>query len=140
MKLTALLTALGMLTLTACDKQPSADPFVPAPKSPAASSSPEGHLPIKTMNQLETINAAPKVEQQQQATVVSTIDIPQFTYLEISQNQQTRWLATGTVLAKKGDVIQFDSGSTIENFKSKTLNRTFPSMSFVNKVTIIKGK
>jgi hypothetical protein len=139
MKHTALLTALGMLTLTACDKQPSADPFVPAQKNPMANSVPAGHLPIKTMNQLETINEAPKVEQQQKATVVSTIDIPQFTYLEISQNQQTRWLATGTVATKKGDSIEFDSGSTIDNFKSKTLNRTFPNMTFVNKVTVIKG-
>ncbi len=136
MKQTALFAALIMLALAACDKKPSEDPFVPSPMSSSSNSMPAGRLPMNTMNQLQSINGAPKVEQSQKATVVSTIDIPQFTYIEISQNNQNRWLATGTVAVKKGDVIQFDSGSTMDNFKSKALNRTFASITFVNKVTL----
>ena len=75
-----------------------------------------------------------------QATVISSIDIPQFTYLEVKQNNQTRWLAASTIAAKKGDVIQFDTGSTLSDFHSKALDRTFASISFVNRVTIVKGK
>ena len=84
--------------------------------------------------------ATSKVEQTQKATVVSAIDIPQFTYIEVKQNNQIRWLASKTVTTKKGDVIQFDRGETVENFSSKALNRTFPSITFVNRATIVKDK
>jgi hypothetical protein len=75
----------------------------------------------------------------QKATVISSQDVPQFTYLEVKQGDQTRWLAASTIAVKKGDVIQFDNGSTMTNFTSKTLNRTFPSITFVNRVTVVNG-
>jgi hypothetical protein len=76
----------------------------------------------------------------QKATVISAIDVPQFTYLEVKQDNQTRWLAASTIAVKKGDIIQFDNGATMENFNSKILNRTFPSITFVNRVTVAQGK
>jgi hypothetical protein len=137
MKHTALITALAVLALTGCEKQ-TKEPFVPDPvKSPSATL-PPGHPPINTNDQ--TPSNAPNVEQTQKATVVSTIDIPQFTYIEVTQNNETRWLAAKTVAAKKGDVIQFDRGETVENFSSKALNRTFASITFVNRATVVKDK
>lgn len=140
MKNTAILTALIMLALTACNKKTSEEPFVPAPVIPPSGSLPPGHPPINTGDQAAISSDTSDVIQSQTATVLSTINIPQFTYLEVKQNNQTRWLATSTSAAKKGDVIQFDNGSTMDNFKSKALNRTFPSITFVNHVTVIKGK
>ena len=74
----------------------------------------------------------------QRAIVVSTKDIPQFTFIEVKQDGQTRWLAASTVAVKKGDVIAFDHGSTMENFTSKTLKRTFSSITFVIQVSVVK--
>jgi hypothetical protein len=91
-------------------------------------------------NQATPPSNAPNVEQTQRATVVSTIDIPQFTYLEVTQDKQTRCLAAATIAAKKGDVIQFDRGETVTNFNSKALNRTFASITFVNRVSIVVAK
>jgi hypothetical protein len=140
MKHTALISALLVLALTACGKKPSEKPFVPDPVIPPSGALPPGHPPINSSDSAMTSSDAPGVAQTQKATVVSTIDIPQFTYLEITQDKQTRWLATSTIDAKKGDAIQFDSGSTMVNFNSKALNRTFPSISFVNRVTVINKK
>lgn len=140
MKHTALITASVMLTLTACDNKPTEKPSVPDPVKSPSTALPPGHPPINNDAQTESPSQAPNVEQTQKATVVSTIDIPQFTYLEVKQNNQTKWLAASTIAAKKGDVIQFDHGETVKNFNSKTLMRTFPSITFVNRVTIIKGK
>ena len=139
MKHTALLAALLMLTLSACDKKPAQEPFVPTPMSASSGFLPAGHPPMNSGDQAMPIDAS-KVAQTEKATVVSIIDIPQFTYLEVTQNNQTRWLAASTIAAKKGDVIQFDSGSTLENFNSKALDRTFPSITFVNRASIVKGK
>lgn len=140
MKLTALFTALVMLALTGCDKKPSEETSVPPPAISSSATLPPGHPPINTDAQTESLSEAPDVEQTQKATVVSTIDIPQFTYLEVKQDNQTKWLAASTIAAKKGDVIQFDHGETVKNFNSKALMRTFPSITFVNRVTIVKGK
>lgn len=72
----------------------------------------------------------------QKAQVLSVINVTQFTYLEITQDNKTRWLATTTSAAKKGDTIQFDEGTLMSNFNSKILNRTFPSITFVGRVVV----
>jgi hypothetical protein len=83
----------------------------------------------------------PEVFKSQKGTVVSVINIPQFTYLEVRQDNQTRWIVAASVVnVKKGDAIEFDSGTTVKNFTSKTLNRTFSSIAFVNHVTVLNGK
>ena len=83
----------------------------------------------------------PEVFKSQKGTVVSIINIPQFTYLEVRQDNQTRWIVAASVVnVKKGDTIEFDSGTTVKNFTSKTLNRTFSSIAFVNHVTVLNGK
>lgn len=138
MKHTAIITALAMLALTACDKKPSEEPFVPTPVFSDRAFLPTGHPPVNNNEQPNSI--APEAVQMEQATVVSTIDIPQFTYLEVSQNNRTRWIAASTIAVKKGDAIEFDNGTTIVGFNSKILNRDFPDMTFVNHVSIDKGK
>lgn len=140
MKHTALIAALVMLSLAACDKKPPQEPFVPTPMSPTSGFLPAGHPPMNSGDQAATLSDAPDIVQTEKATVVSTIDVPQFTYFEVTQNNQTRWLAASTIAAKQGDVIQFDSGSTMTDFNSKALDRTFPSITFVNRTSIVKGK
>ncbi len=125
-----------MFTLTACQKK-AEEPFVPDPVIPPSGALPAGHPPI---NNQGAIADTPEVLQSQTATVVSAINIPQFTYLEVMQDKQKRWIATSTVDAKQGDLIRFDSGSTMNNFQSKALNRKFDSITFVNRVTVIDGK
>lgn len=140
MKRTVLFTTLVMLTLTACDKEPSEKPFVPDPAASSMTTLPPGHPPVNSNDQAMPLSSAIQAELSQKATVVSVIDIPQFTYLEVKQNKQTRWLASKTIAAKKGDVIQFDEGSTMTDFNSKSLNRSFPSITFINQATIVKRK
>jgi len=136
----AIVAALAMFFLTACNKKPAEEPFVPDPVIPSSGTLPTGHPAISTNSQTDALAGMPGAFQPQKGTVVSIINIPQFTYLEVRQNGQTRWIAASTVNAKKGDAIEFDSGSTVANFNSKTLNRTFPSITFVNHVTVLSGK
>ena len=138
MKYTAFFAASLMFALTACDnKEVVQKPFV-TPEITASTPLPEGHPPMGETSQTSTLIGAGESEEMQVATVVSAIDIPQFTYIEVTQNHQTRWLATSSMVAKEGDIIEFDGGSTMENFTSKTLGRTFNSMTFVNNASIKK--
>ncbi|MEK7811196.1 MAG: hypothetical protein AAB278_05205, partial [Pseudomonadota bacterium] len=110
MKRTVLISTLALLSLAACDNKPAADePFVPT-QTGSGGAPVAQQMPADAMSRLKPINP-PQIEQTLQGTVVSIIDIPQFTYIEVSENHQTRWLATGTVVTKKGDIIGFDSGS-----------------------------
>ncbi|MFZ5524536.1 MAG: hypothetical protein ACOY9D_10725 [Pseudomonadota bacterium] len=140
MKHTALVSVVFVLTLTACDKKPSQEPFIPTPVFESSDTLPAGHPPVNSADQATALTDAADAAQTQTATVISSIDIPQFTYIEVKQNNQTRWLAASTIAAKKGDIIKFDNGSTMENFSSKALNRTFPSITFVNHASVIKWK
>lgn len=103
----------------------------------AAQSLPSGHPSVGAKTEGK---GGPEAQLPQKAKVLSTIDAAPYTYLEVSQNKKTLWLAATAVPAKKGDVIRFDDGMPMTNFHSKTLNRTFPSVLFVNRVVITKEK
>ena len=103
----------------------------------AADALPPGHPPMEAKKQAP---GASQAQPAQKGRVLSVIDVPQYTYLEVTQNKKTFWIAGPTVAAKKGDVIRFDVGMVMRNFHSKTLNRDFPSISFVNQVVVTKEK
>lgn len=103
----------------------------------AAESLPAGHPPVDAKRQGHGEREAKLAHK---GEVLSAIDVPQYTYLEVMQNKKILWIASPAVAAKKGDRIQFDEGMAMTNFHSKTLNRTFPSISFVNNVVVAKEK
>ncbi|MHB1293073.1 MAG: NrfJ-related protein [Sulfuricella sp.] len=76
----------------------------------------------------------------QKGKVLSTIEASPYTYIEVSQGKKTVWLAASSVALKKGNVIRFDDGMVMSNFHSKTLNRTFPTILFVNRVAVTNEK
>jgi hypothetical protein len=98
---------------------------------------PPGHPSVDTK---KAGTGAPEAQLPQKAKVLSTLDAAPYTYLEVTQNKTTLWLAATAGPAKKGDVIRFDNGMVMTNFHSKTLNRTFPSVLFVNRVVVTKEK
>jgi hypothetical protein len=98
---------------------------------------PAGHPPMATKSEGK---GAPDAQLPQKAKVLSAIDAAQYTYIEVTQNKKTLWLAGTKVAVKKGDVIRFDDGMVMTNFNSKTLNRTFPSVTFVNRVIVTNEK
>lgn len=74
-------------------------------------------------------------------TVLTTIDTDMYTYIEVSgktDKDASVWLAASKMKVAKGDAIRFGSGAVMTNFHSKTLNRTFPSITFIDKVLVVK--
>ena len=70
--------------------------------------------------------------------VVSVIDASIYTYIEVSQGDKVIWLAAPAVALKKDDNIRFSDGVEMKDFHSKTLDRTFPSIIFVNAAMLDK--
>jgi len=76
----------------------------------------------------------------QSGKVLSTISVPSYTYVEVSQGKKTMWLAAATSPVKKGDMVRFDDGMVMTDFYSKSLKRSFPRIAFVNSLVIDSGK
>lgn len=106
--------------------------------SAAFAAPPAGH-PTASAAHMD-MASMPEVELTQKGTVLSTIDANEYTYIEVAQGQQTTWLASRKMALKKGNVIRFDNGIAMTNFHSKVLNRTFPSVTFVNRVAVASEK
>ena len=135
MKLLSVLTALLAISVTACgEKSVATATSQPPAITASAPLTPAGH---PAMGDARMPQAEPPLTQK--AQVVSVINVTQYTYLEVMQDNKTRWLATAApaaVAAKKSDAIQFDDGTLMNNFNSKLLNRTFPSITLVGRVVI----
>lgn len=147
MKYAVLIVALALFALAACnEKNPDektaavapAQPEKTAPTIAPGSPFPAGHPNIGADTPGDSNSGARTAEQTQKATVVSSIDVPEFTYIEVKNGDQTRWLASTTLAVKKGDVIEFVEDSTMDDFTSKTLNRTFSRLTFIRNASVVK--
>jgi len=65
-------------------------------------------------------------------SVIEAIQTSNYTYLQVFENNEKYWIAVAKQEAKTGDVIYFTNAMEMNDFKSKELNRTFPSILFVN--------
>ncbi|SFN71470.1 hypothetical protein SAMN05216332_101316 [Nitrosospira briensis] len=69
--------------------------------------------------------------------VLSTLDAPGYTYMELANTEKRFWIAAPTTRVKAGDRVRFEQSLVMKNFNSKTLNRTFDEIIFVNSATVI---
>lgn len=75
-----------------------------------------------------------------EGTVVSSLNTDSYTYVEISKNDQTAWIVGPLVAVKPGNQVKFEEGAIMSNFYSKQLNRTFPSVMFVQDIIVTSEK
>lgn len=88
-------------------------------------------------HKLPVIAAASAAELPHKGKVVSTIDVNQYTYIEVAQDKKVIWLAAPTVKLKKNQTIRFEDGAEMSNFRSASLNRTFSNISFIGRVLVV---
>lgn len=107
--------------------------------SASAIAAPTSGQPSSAGIQLAAAAAQPAGEQlPRKGKVLSSIDASIYTYIEMSENGKTVWIAAPTVKVKKGDMVSFADGAVMSNFFSKSLNRTFESVIFVSKAVVSK--
>ena len=71
----------------------------------------------------------------QNGKVAEVINVKSYTYLRLEE--PSTWVATMPTSVQVGDEIQFQGGMSMGDFYSKTLDRTFASVVFVQTVDII---
>ncbi len=68
--------------------------------------------------------------------VVSTMDVGNYTYVELENNGQKSWAAGPVTSVKPGDMIVLGDGAIMTDFHSKGLDRTFKSILFTGKIRV----
>ena len=66
--------------------------------------------------------------------VTQTMDAGRYTYIALDTGAGEKWAAAPTFEVKVGDVVEAQQGIVMKSFHSKTLNRTFPEILFVETV------
>jgi len=68
--------------------------------------------------------------------VVSTMNAAGYTYIEVEEQGKKLWVAVMETKVKKGDEVEFPDSPPMENFHSKTLNKTFDRIIFAPAIRI----
>ena len=68
------------------------------------------------------------------ATVVETMNSAGYTYIRVEEKGNTFWIALPQTQVKVGEVISFYEQMLMENFTSRSLNRTFDRILFVEAI------
>ncbi len=68
--------------------------------------------------------------------VTEVIDVQNYTYIQFEKGKDKVWAATSKTPVKKGDVVSFADGQSMHKFHSKSLNRTFDEIYFVNSIEV----
>ncbi len=71
----------------------------------------------------------------QKGVVEEVIQTESYTYLRVKANGEDSWLAVNKLPVEKGETIYYDNGMEMRNFESKTLQRTFDSIYFVQNIS-----
>ena len=67
--------------------------------------------------------------------VLSTLDVPGYTYMEIETDGKCLWIAGSPMKVKEGETVSWDTSTVMRNFYSRTLERTFDEVIFVSRVS-----
>ncbi len=92
----------------------------------AACSKQQEKKSVKAANQ--AVNSHPAVHA---VVVKEKIDAPPYSYLKVEENGKEYWMATNQMDVKPGEKVYYSNAMTMQNFHSRTLNKTFKEILFV---------
>ncbi|MDP1633072.1 MAG: hypothetical protein Q8L69_00135, partial [Gallionellaceae bacterium] len=83
---------------------------------------------------------APATIQQEpfEGEVLDMMDAGGYTYIQLTSDKGPVWIAAPRIKLMKGNKLQHSGGAEMINFHSKTLDRTFESITFAGKAWVVK--
>ena len=110
----------------------------PAGHGAAGHPAPGNHGSFRVTPDMLVPKAAPTAaDLPHEGKVVSTISASGYSYVEVATGSGTLWIAGPAADMKAGDTIRYSDGPVMTNFTSKSLQRTFPTITFVDHVTVV---
>jgi hypothetical protein len=90
----------------------------------------ENVTPQTAQQQPEAGLAAPPAAAPVKGKVLETMDASGYTYLNVETDAGTKWIAVNQTPVEVGEEVTFMDGMVMQNFFSKSLDRTFPEIVF----------
>ncbi|MCK4764032.1 MAG: DNA-binding protein [Candidatus Aminicenantes bacterium] len=78
----------------------------------------------------------PTQQQTYSGKVIETMDSGGYTYVQFEEKGKKHWVAARKFPVSVGDTIEFSQPNVMKNFHSRTLNKTFEWIFFVNVVKV----
>jgi hypothetical protein len=78
-------------------------------------------------------------DQLMSGTVVEHIDVAAYSYLKVQSEDDEQWIAIVKEPVGEGDLVQFSGGLEMTDFYSETLDRSFASILFVTRATVVRS-
>jgi len=104
---------------------------------PVRAAPPEGHPSPALARDLLLPDKPPGTsELPNEGTVLDAIHANDFTYLEIDRAEGKQWIAAQRMEIRPGARIRYEDGAVMQNFYSKLLKRTFPSVMFIKHLVV----
>lgn len=104
---------------------------------PAFAGPPTGHpTPAQARDMLLPDKPPSASELPNEGSVVEVIHANEFTYLEVNKGNAKEWIAIQKMEIRPGTRIRYEDGAVMNDFYSKLLKRTFPSVMFINHLAI----
>jgi len=122
--LTLIGIALISLSLVACDQEPAPQAAAPAPAATP------GTAPAQP---------APGQSGGITGTVVESMDAAGYTYVQVDNGTEKVWAAAPKFTVAVGDSVVVPEGMAMTNYHSKSLDRDFPVVYFVDSVLNASG-
>ncbi|MCU7905269.1 MAG: hypothetical protein KZQ76_05305 [Candidatus Thiodiazotropha sp. (ex Epidulcina cf. delphinae)] len=99
---------------------------------------PAGHPPVdhEAIAKQAAEQPMPDLKSMTHGKVVSVLNTQGYTYIELSRDKGTAWVAVPETVVKAGDTVHYKDGPAMQNYKSRTLDRTFPSVIFLSQVIV----
>jgi len=72
-----------------------------------------------------------------QGKVIESLQADDFSYLQVEYNSSKVWIAGIKTNVKQGDTVNYVENVHMDNFFSKTLNRTFKQIVFVSSISVV---
>jgi len=69
-------------------------------------------------------------------TVLETMNTAGYTYVQVDTGKEKIWAAAPEFQVKVGDLVTVPQGALMQNYQSKTLNRTFDQIYFVSGIYV----
>lgn len=84
-----------------------------------------------------TVLWAAEEQQSRIGTVIDTMSAGQYIYLKLDEQGEETWLAALQLPVSAGDKVEYLGGNIMQDFHSKSLDRTFASIRFVTRIRIL---
>lgn len=100
---------------------------------------PVGNMGSMQMGKGTMPSSMPKMPEgpKKQGKVIEVTSGAGYSYMLIDAGGQQFWIAGTQITAKVGDVVSYIENVTMNNFTSKTLNRTFDRIIFASTVAVV---